>query len=84
MADANWKDRVNQRYQELKKLGKSFFPYIIFKDTLAVMIVFLLVLGLTLKEGVELEEVADPTDNTYNPRPEWYFLFLFQMEIIFR
>lgn len=79
MADANWKERVNQRYQELKKLGKSFFPYIIFKDTLAVVVVFLLVLGLTLREGVELEEVADPTDTTYNPRPEWYFLFLFQM-----
>jgi ubiquinol-cytochrome c reductase cytochrome b subunit len=26
-----------------------------------------------------LERVADPTDTSYVPRPEWYFLFLFQL-----
>jgi mono/diheme cytochrome c family protein len=28
---------------------------------------------------VPLERLADPTDTTYIPRPDWYFLFLFQM-----
>ena len=28
---------------------------------------------------VPLEELADPTDASYDPRPEWYFLFLFQL-----
>jgi ubiquinol-cytochrome c reductase cytochrome b subunit len=27
---------------------------------------------------VPLEQLADPSDTTYIPRPEWYFLFLFQ------
>src|SRR6185436_15450446 len=27
---------------------------------------------------VPLDRVADPTDTTYTPRPDWYFLFLFQ------
>jgi mono/diheme cytochrome c family protein len=27
---------------------------------------------------VPLERLADPTDTAYIPRPEWYFLFLFQ------
>jgi mono/diheme cytochrome c family protein len=27
---------------------------------------------------IPLERMADPTDTTYIPRPEWYFLFLFQ------
>jgi ubiquinol-cytochrome c reductase cytochrome b subunit len=27
---------------------------------------------------VPLERLADPTDTTYIPRPDWYFLFLFQ------
>jgi ubiquinol-cytochrome c reductase cytochrome b subunit len=27
---------------------------------------------------IPLERIADPTDTTYIPRPEWYFLFLFQ------
>jgi ubiquinol-cytochrome c reductase cytochrome b subunit len=28
---------------------------------------------------VPLEQLADPTDTSYVPRPEWYFLFLFQI-----
>ena len=78
MSEENWKERVLARYAELKKAGKSFFPYIIFKDTVAVFIVFAIVLSLACFVGAELEEIADPTDTTYNPRPEWYFLFLFQ------
>lgn len=30
-----------------------------------------------------LEPQADPTDTTYNPRPEWYFYFVFQLLRIF-
>jgi quinol-cytochrome oxidoreductase complex cytochrome b subunit len=28
---------------------------------------------------VGLEDPADPTDNLYIPKPEWYFLFLYQL-----
>jgi quinol-cytochrome oxidoreductase complex cytochrome b subunit len=28
---------------------------------------------------VPFERLADPTDTAYIPRPEWYFLFLFQL-----
>jgi len=28
---------------------------------------------------IPLEKLADPTDTAYIPRPEWYFMFLFQM-----
>lgn len=62
----------------MKKKGKAFFPYIIFKDTLAAFLLFLVILFLAVKFDAGLEEIADPTDTTYNPRPEWYFLFLFQ------
>ena len=31
-----------------------------------------------------LEQLADPTDTTYIPRPEWYFLFLFQTLKLFK
>ncbi len=73
-----WKQKVRQRYDELKKLGKPFFPYIIFKDTLVIFLAFLVIFYLAAAVGANLEEVANPTDTTYNPRPEWYFLFLFQ------
>jgi cbb3-type cytochrome oxidase cytochrome c subunit len=32
---------------------------------------------------VPLERMADPTDTNYIPRPEWYFLFLFQILKVF-
>src|SRR6185369_17567829 len=33
---------------------------------------------------IPLERIADPTDTTYIPRPEWYFLFLFQSLKLFK
>src|ERR1700683_2117961 len=33
---------------------------------------------------VPLERLADPTDTAYIPRPEWYFLFLFQFLKFFK
>ena len=33
---------------------------------------------------VPLGHVADPTDTSFTPRPEWYFLFLFQMLKLFQ
>ncbi|NIP79269.1 MAG: cytochrome C oxidase Cbb3, partial [Gemmatimonadetes bacterium] len=51
----------------------------IFKDTVVAGIVFLVIAGLAIFAGSSLEEVADPSDAGYTPRPEWYFLFLFQL-----
>ena len=77
--DPNWKARLQARYLELKAQGKSFWPYIIFKDTVAVTLVFFIVMGVAIWKGAELEDLANPTDTTYNPRPEWYFLSVFQL-----
>jgi mono/diheme cytochrome c family protein len=63
----------------LKKQGEPFFPDVIFKDAVVMVIVFLVVLALAAFVGVPMEQVADPTTTTYVPRPEWYFLFLFEM-----
>ena len=32
---------------------------------------------------VPLDRLADPTDTMYVPRPDWYFLFLFQIQKLF-
>lgn len=77
--EPDWKARYKARYAELKAQGKSFWPYIIFKDTTAVFIVFAIVVAVALWRGAELEDLANPTDTTYNPRPEWYFLSVFQL-----
>jgi ubiquinol-cytochrome c reductase cytochrome b subunit len=59
--------------------GKSFYPYHALKDTIAMAAVFALLLTFTLAFRVPLDAVADPSDAAYIPRPEWYFLSLFQL-----
>ncbi len=75
----DWKSRLQQRYRDLKAQGLSFFPYIIFKDIVAVTLVFLALSLVAYFRPAELEDLANPTDTTYNPRPEWYFLSVFQL-----
>ena len=60
------------------KPPKKFFPEQVFKDTLAIFAGFMLLFFMAIVVKVPLESLADPTDTTYVPRPEWYFLFLFQ------
>lgn len=61
-----------------EKPKKSFYPEQVFKDTLAVFVAFAILFTLSIAARVPLERIADPTDTSYVPRPEWYFLFLFQ------
>jgi ubiquinol-cytochrome c reductase cytochrome b subunit len=60
------------------KPKKKFYPEQVFKDTVAIFIAFAILFALAVAVRVPLERLADPTDTTYIPRPEWYFLFLFQ------
>jgi ubiquinol-cytochrome c reductase cytochrome b subunit len=62
---------------------KQFYPVQVFKDTLAIFLAFAVLLTLAVAVRVPLEQLADPTDTSYTPRPEWYFLFLFQMLKLF-
>jgi ubiquinol-cytochrome c reductase cytochrome b subunit len=57
---------------------KKFFPEQVFRDTVAIFIAFATLFVMAVVVRVPLEQLADPTDTTYIPRPEWYFLFLFQ------
>ena len=43
------------------------------------MLVFAILVALAYFVGVPTEARANPADTTYTPRPEWYFLFLFQL-----
>jgi len=58
--------------------SKKFFPRQAFHDTVAIFIAFVILFVMAAAVRVPLERLADPTDTTYVPRPEWYFLFLFQ------
>jgi len=59
--------------------SEPLFPNQLFKDSLVMLLVFFLIAAFALFSPASLEPQADPTDSTYNPRPEWYFFFVFQM-----
>lgn len=59
--------------------GKPFFPDQVFEDVVGMFILFVVLACAALFAEVPLEKVADPTNANYDPRPEWYFLFLFQL-----
>jgi ubiquinol-cytochrome c reductase cytochrome b subunit len=57
---------------------QQFYPRQVFKDTVAIFVAFAILFVMAVAIRVPLEQLADPTDGSYTPRPEWYFLFLFQ------
>jgi ubiquinol-cytochrome c reductase cytochrome b subunit len=63
---------------------KRFFPAQVFKDTVAIFAAFAILFIMAAAVRVPLEQLADPTDTSYIPRPEWYFLFLFQTLKLFQ
>ncbi len=73
------KREYQEKYQREKDQGVKFFPDIIYKDLLVTFALFILLVGLAIFVGVAAEPPADPSDTSYIPRPEWYFLFLFEM-----
>ncbi len=72
------KKKYLDEYKKEKEKGVPFFPDIIFKDTIASLLIFIILVALAYFIGAPLEARANPADTTYTPRPEWYFLFLFQ------
>ena len=73
------REAYDKEYHEAKEKGVPFFPDILFKDAVVSLIVFLILVALAYFVGAPLEARANPGDTTYTPRPEWYFLFLFQL-----
>ncbi len=68
--------------------ARPFFPYQAAHDNTAILLAFLLLLVLAILQsrgafGPPLEAKADPTNSSYVPRPDWYFLGLQQLLRIF-
>jgi ubiquinol-cytochrome c reductase cytochrome b subunit len=63
---------------------QPFFPYQAARDAVVGFAVVLVLFALAFGSPAPLERVADPADTAYVPRPEWYFLPLFQLLKYFR
>jgi ubiquinol-cytochrome c reductase cytochrome b subunit len=68
-----------QAYAATKRGGVRFWPDIIGKDALVALAVVTVIVLLAATFGAPLEPPADSTDSAYVPRPEWYFLPLYQL-----
>jgi ubiquinol-cytochrome c reductase cytochrome b subunit len=66
------------------KPKKQFYPEQVFKDTVATFVYVVVIALFAQFAKLGLGSLADPTDTHYIPRPEWYFLFLFQTLKIFQ
>jgi mono/diheme cytochrome c family protein len=72
------KKKINARYERELNKGERFWPDSIFKDAIMALAIFLVLILLSTFIGIPSDPKADPSDTSYVPRPEWYFLFLFK------
>ncbi len=73
------KREYEHQYKASKRQGEPFYPNAIIKDALVALFIFLLLVALSAFFRAELQAPADPSDSSYIPHPEWYFLFLYEM-----
>src|SRR5512136_1820725 len=81
--DQETKKTLAERYKQALYKGERFWPDSIYKDLVVSFGIFVLLIVLATFAGVATGAKADPSDTTYVPRPEWYFLFLFKFLAIY-
>jgi ubiquinol-cytochrome c reductase cytochrome b subunit len=63
----------------MNKKQCPFYPNFLLIEAVCALLVLAAIVLISVFWQVPLEEMADPGDSTYVPRPEWYFLFYFQL-----
>lgn len=73
------KQNIPKDYSEYPGKTEAFWPNFLLKEWMVGAVFLVGYLVLTVSEPSPLERVADPTDTSYIPLPDWYFLFLYQL-----
>lgn len=66
-------------YSEYPGRTEAFWPNFLLKEWLVGSVFLVGFLSLVLAEPTPLEGMADPSNASYIPLPDWYFLFLYQL-----
>ncbi len=77
------KKTILEKYKIALQKGERFWPDSIFKDLLVSLAIFIVLIMLATFLGVPGEAKADPSDTSFVPKPEWYFLFLFKFLAVY-
>jgi mono/diheme cytochrome c family protein len=59
--------------------GMPFFPDFALREALTALAYLVALVVLAAVTTPELDEIGDPNATGFKPRPEWYFLWLFEM-----
>lgn len=70
---------IPRDYSEYPGRTEAFWPNFLLKEWLVGAVFLVGFLCLTVAHPAPLEKMADPTDTSYLPLPDWYFLFLYQL-----
>lgn len=70
---------VPKDYSEYPGKTEAFWPNFLLKEWMVGSIFLIGYLILTVAHPSPLERQADPTDTTYIPVPDWYFLSMYQL-----
>lgn len=62
-----------------KQGSETFYPRQVYMDAVVMFAVFLLVAAMAFLVEFPLADKADPSDHSFVPVPEWYFLFHYQL-----
>lgn len=60
-----------------------FFPEHTFRSAIVFSVVLLILIGLSVFARIPREQIAGTVIEFYLPRPEWYFMWLFQLLTLF-
>lgn len=65
--------------ERARQRSEAFYPRQVYMDAMVMVGVFCIVALLAWTVEFPLAQRADPTDNSFTPVPEWYFLFFYQL-----
>lgn len=73
------KPNIPKDYSAYPGKTEAFWPNFLLKEWMVGAVFLVGYLILTIVHESPLERQADPTDASYVPLPDWYFLFLYQL-----
>lgn len=65
------------------KKQQVFYPNFLFREAIAALIMVIVVVAMALLMPLRVGDPADPSDSSFKPRPEWYFMAPFYLLKIF-
>ena len=72
--------RITVPEESKVRYGDPFFPKVPFQSIFYILAIFGVLIFLALTNPAPLQDPADPLNHALiDPRPEWYFMFLFQL-----